>query len=81
MYSPIILLSNFNFSNFHFIRGTRAVEAQFQIKAPDPYPLLKRRTDLGTLVVLSTIDSVTFIVGSLCDPVVVSGNDPKWRSK
>ena len=44
-----------------FIRGTRAVEAQFQIEAPDPYPLLKRRTDLGMQVVLSIFDSVTFI--------------------
>ena len=34
------------------IRETRAVEAQFQIKVPDPYPLVKRRTDLGVLVVL-----------------------------
>ena len=34
------------------IRETRAVEAQFQIKVPDPYPLVKRRTDFGVLVVL-----------------------------
>ena len=39
---------------FIFIWGTRPVEAQFQIEAP--------RTDLGTLVVLSTFDSVTLIV-------------------
>ena len=40
---------------------TRLTEAQFQIEAPDPYPLNKRRTDLGMLVVLSNFDSVTFI--------------------
>ena len=51
----------FNSLNFPFIRGTRAIKAQFQIKAPDPYPLHKRRTDLGTLMVLSAIDSVTRI--------------------
>ena len=48
-------------SSFCFIWGASAVEAQFQIRAPDPYPLLKRRTDLGTLVVLSASSSVTLI--------------------
>ena len=43
------------------IWGTRQVEAQSQIKAPYPFPPNKRRTDLGTLVVLSAPDSVTCI--------------------
>ena len=51
-------------AKFHFIRGKRAVEAQFQIEVPDPYPLLKWRTDLGMLVVMSTICSVTYISSS-----------------
>ena len=38
---------------FESFGGTRLIEAQFQIEAPDPYPLNKRRTDLGMLVVLS----------------------------
>ena len=46
----------------NFIHGTRAVEAQFQTEAPDPYSLFKRRTDLGALVVLSTFDSITFMI-------------------
>ena len=41
---------------------TRAAEAQFQIEAPDPFPPNKRRTDLGTLVVLSGSSSVTHIL-------------------
>ena len=53
--------NDFNSSNFHFIQGTRAVEAQFQIEAPDPYLLLKRRTDLGMQVVLSTINFITYL--------------------
>ena len=52
----------FNSSSFRFIWGTRAVEAQFQIEAPDPYPLLKQRTDLSKPVVLSTSSSVTYII-------------------
>ena len=40
-----------------FLKGP--VEAKFQIKAPDPYPLNKWRTDFGMLVVLSNINSVT----------------------
>ena len=58
---------SFNFLTIRvvvFIWGTRAVEAQFQIEAPDPYPLLKLRTDLGTLVVLSASNFITFI--SVC---------------
>ena len=38
---------------------TRLIEAQFQIEAIDPYPLNKQRTDLGMLVVLSIVSSVT----------------------
>ena len=37
------------------IWGTRPVKAQFQIKATDPYPPNIRRTDFGTLVVLTDI--------------------------
>ena len=54
------LKKHFN-SKFLFHPGTRAVEAQFQIEAPDPYPLLKRRTKLGMQVVLSAINSVTIL--------------------
>ena len=39
---------------FCFIWGTSTVGAKFQIKELDPYPLLKRSTDLGALVVLSS---------------------------
>ena len=53
--------SKFNSSSCCFIWGTRAVEAQFQIEAPDPHTLLKQRTDLGPPVVLSDSSSVTFI--------------------
>ena len=52
--------SIFNSLSFRFIWGTRVVEAQFQIEEPDPYPLLKRWTDLGTLGVLSPSNSVTY---------------------
>ena len=45
--------------------GRRASEAQFQIKAPDPFPLLKWRTGFGTLVVLSAVNSVTCVVVSI----------------
>ena len=41
--------------------GERAVEAQFHIEAPDPYPLFKRRTDLGGLVVLFDTSSISLI--------------------
>ena len=40
---------------------TRLIEAYFQIEAPDPYPPNKWRTELGTLVVLSSVSSVTYI--------------------
>ena len=40
---------------------TITVEAQFQIEAPDPYPLNKQRTDLGMQVVLSAPSSVAYI--------------------
>ena len=33
--------------DIHYIRGTRAVETQFQTGNPDPYPLHQRRTDVG----------------------------------
>ena len=41
------------------IGRTGAVEAQFQIEAPDPNPPNKPSTDLGTLAVLSNSSSVT----------------------
>ena len=64
----------FNCSNCCFIWGTRATEAQFQIKEPDPYPLLKGRTDLGMLVVLSASSSVTSIHAHL--PLFAVGLTP-----
>ena len=45
---------------FIHIQGTRAIETQFHTGNPDPYPH-QRRTELGTLVILSTFDSVTYI--------------------
>ena len=51
----------FNSSTVISFGRTREVEAQFQIEASDPYPPNKQRTDLGTLVVLSSSSSVTFL--------------------
>ena len=39
---------------FFHIRGTRAVETQFQAGNPNPYPVQQQRKDLGAQVVLST---------------------------
>ena len=44
--------------------------------APDPYPLLKRRTDVGRLVVLYAIDFVTFIVLFI---EIRNFRPPDWR--
>ena len=50
---------------FELCGKIRRREAQFQIKAPDPYPPNKQRTDLGTQVFLSSISAVTHIVRPL----------------
>ena len=54
-----IQTKRFNSWSFFYIRGTRAddpraVETQFRTGNPDPYPVQHWRTDLGTLVVMST---------------------------
>ena len=45
-----------------FKLGNKSSRGPFQIEAPDHYPLSKRRTDLGTLVVLSNSSSFTYII-------------------
>ena len=48
-------------TSFKHFYHTQPIEAQFQFEAPDPYPLNKRRTELGKLVVLSSVNSVTLV--------------------
>ena len=43
--------------------GNKTSRGPFQIEAPDPSPPNKQRTDLGKLVFMSSIDSVTYFKG------------------
>ena len=51
--NALCLINVISIQVFIYICETRAVETQFQTQNLDPYPLHQRRTDLGTLVVLS----------------------------